>query len=284
MNQSMDHQKQRRFSFNPALFVAVLAVAAVVLLNVLHPPASVGESLTTNSDPAASGTTMAAIGTTAPTPTQTPEPAIFVLTHAAREMSNGLESSENVDFEVVDSDPVLKYEFPGNWGIYCQPSGAYWGIRFVGAIVPEALQDTAVILDVKTNYGDLMHDFTSGEYTYSQAHIGKQAILDAGQAFLWQGDEINSIRLKEEAYDYDMSAVLAQIGRVWVDILVKVDGNIVGCLVFEMVNWKNLGLTVEYVGSDYYPPMDGQYQAITEEFVRQRIDAYHQAIRSETGG
>ena len=105
----------------------------------------------------------------------------------------------------------------------------------------------------------------------------------SGQIFLWMGDEIFSMYIYQPMdSDIGLPDVMDQIGRVWVDVVVKADGKIVGCTVFEMVMWKDVMLTVEYVGSDYSPPADGQYQNISEEFVRQRIEAYHETPAPET--
>lgn len=72
--------------------------------------------------------------------------------------------------------------------------------------------------------------------------------------------------------------------RIWIDAIFRDGDYIIGFAVYELVPWgdHNEGYTIVNAYDESYKLIDGRFQSITEEFVNQRIDAYHRYAESNS--
>lgn len=264
--------------------VVVLLILAGLIANGLRRQTNVDPGNTTDpvdttvpvSTPAPTVTTAPpATVTTAPPPTEPENTAIVVVAQTWRPFLEDATEFGEVNFNEVDAYHLLKCEFEGTNAVYGGLSSSlYWGIQFAPQLLEQNLRNADVTYDVRVNYGALSHLVETGNWKDSYTvDDGQHGVYPTDQTFSWKGHDLWGMTTDE----LGLPDVLVQVGGVWVDIVVKVDDNIVGCAVFEIVPYQNFGLTARYVCSEYYPQVNGRYQNITEEFVQKRLEACHQA-------
>ena len=66
---------------------------------------------------------------------------------------------------------------------------------------------------------------------------------------------------------------LAQLGGVYIDIIIQADGHIVGCAIIEIGCLETVPsvLSAGLLASVYYPKVNGEFQDITEEYITEQI-------------
>jgi hypothetical protein len=66
--------------------------------------------------------------------------------------------------------------------------------------------------------------------------------------------------------------------QIWIDVIVRANGQIVGMMVLavESVDTGLSDVRLYHMYSEGYKRIDGKFQNVSEEFVRSRIEAYHQ--------
>ena len=125
-------------------------------------------------------------------------------------------------------------------------------------------------------YGDVFHEKYReegdpiGKENWDNAYWGKQGIGENGETIHWTGDELFFGRESETT----LEEAIEKAGRIHLDIIVKADGNIVGYVVLEMIctNTKVCIFNAVLVDSGYFPKVDGEFQNVTEEYVRELIE------------
>ena len=142
-------------------------------------------------------------------------------------------------------------------------SSGYFCIMIWPVILEESLQNVALEFEAATNYGGLYCDINKmGECAGWSAHFADAYIA-------WRGNDAVPSQYRQDV----------KPDRVWIDIIVRMDGNIVGFAVFEIVPWDQSSWvsTSVYKYSEFYSSADdAQSQEITEDFVLSRIEACHQ--------
>ena len=265
---------------------AVLAIIALLLGNGLRqrtnmdagnttPPAGPSSPAVTTAPPTTAPTAPATTAptappttvTTAPPPTEPENTNIVVITQNWRPFIEDATEFGEVDVTELSYYHLVKCELEGTRAVYGgMASSLYRSILFMPEVLEDDLQNATVTYDVRVNYGELCH--------YDDRYIedGQHSVYTAGQYFHWMGHDLWYMHLDGLTY----AEVLEKVGGVWVDIVVMVDDNIVGCAVYQIVPYQHFGLTAQYVCSEYYPQVNGRYQPITEEFVQKRLEACHQ--------
>ena len=267
-----------------AMIVVVLAIIALLLGNGLRqrpnldagnttaPGSTQSSPVVTTAPPTTVPTTAPTTvpATTAPLPTEPENRNIVVITRSWNPFVEDAPEFGEIEYSELTAYHLLQCKMEGTSAVYGGlASSLYWAICFTPEILETDLQNAAVTYDVRVNYGEMIH-FDKDDMRYVQD--GNHAVYAAGQTFLWQGHDLWCMTTDE----LGLVEVLAQVGGVWIDVVVKVDDNIVGCAVFEIIPYQNFGLTAQYVCSEYYPQINGRYQEITEEFVQKRLEAIHQ--------
>ena len=145
-------------------------------------------------------------------------------------------------------------------------SSSWWRIDIVPMLLESDMQDRTMSYAARTNF--------SGFFERNTKYLGMYATND--KFFSWRGE-------------YNLPQSVMQIERpehIWVDILIKADGKVVGFAVLEIVDWiwngtyRKNAYAIEDRYTEYYPLIDGQFQEVTEEFAWQRIEQYHRYAES----
>lgn len=202
-------------------------------------------------------------------PTESPVPAIEIL--APLDIYEGsAPANSNINLTVQEGYKLIQdinsdeYTYMRYYNPY---SSAWWCIDIVPTLLETDLQNRSMSFTAKTNYSGFFKG-AANEY------LGKET---TNNTFVrWLGE-------------YSMPEGKEQIEKpehIWIDILIKADGKIVGFVVLEIVTMELDGVTYEdgYMVDDryteYYPLVNDQFQEIDAEFVWQRIEQYHKYAES----
>ena len=138
-------------------------------------------------------------------------------------------------------------------------SGAYGVMAIVPIVLEPIIQNCTLTYTAKTNF--------SGFYSRSPlTYKGKTDESKSG--FNWRGSDVGPEEVKAEV----------RPEHIWVDIIIRANGNIVGFAVLEIVDWPGMGENCYMLADGYtecYRLIDSRFQTIDEEFVWQRIEQYH---------
>lgn len=153
------------------------------------------------------------------------------------------------------------------------------GVTLTLRVDEETLTGHTITYDVSVNcgelYGDVFHEKYReegdpiGKENWDNAFWGKHGVGENGETIHWMGDELYFDRDPK----ISLEEAIETVGRIHLDIIIKADGNIVGYAVLEMI-CTNLNLCIfnaVLVDSKFYPKVDGAFQNVTEEYVREQI-------------
>lgn len=168
------------------------------------------------------------------------------------------EMAEELEMELVEDYCFLRI-YPGYDCFYAPHTSAFGHITVYPEILELDVPAGTITYSIRTNYGGLC---------YQHGNYAGQ-IVTVDKFIYWMGyDLIGSEHLENTE----------QPDRCWIDVVVMADGHIIGCAVFELIPWVQYdkGMTYVYRYSEYYPQVDGTCQAVTEAFVEQRLEIFHQ--------
>lgn len=153
------------------------------------------------------------------------------------------------------------------------------GVTLTLLVEEETLIGHQITYDVSVNcgelYGDVFHEKYReegdpiGRENWDNAFWGKHGVGENGETIHWMGDELYFDRDPK----ISLEEAIEKVGRIHLDIIIKADGNIVGYAVLEMI-CTNLNLCIfnaVLVDSKFYPKVDGAFQNVAEEYVREQI-------------
>lgn len=169
-----------------------------------------------------------------------------------------LELAEELEMELVEDYCFLRI-FPGYDCFYAPHTNAFGHITVYPEILEPDVPAGTITYSIRTNYGGLCYQH--GDYA------GQTVTVD--KFLYWMGYE----NIGSEHFENT-----EQPDRCWIDVVAMADGHIIGCAVFELIPWIQYdnGMTYVYRYSEYYPQVDGACQAVTEAFVEQRLETFHQ--------
>lgn len=185
-----------------------------------------------------------------------------------------MKGSDKIDITEMEGMELVDDSIPSYMAIYCPFMSVARGVVITPVVAEESLKDAEITYEVTANYGELYGDFYSEKYTggnkiqatREEAFLGKQASIKNWETIYWEGKEL----LGEDS--------VALTEKVYVDMIIKADGNIVGYGIFEMDPWVEDGMVVGLTGhlkhTVFYPLVDGEYQEITADYVGQQIAEY----------
>lgn len=147
------------------------------------------------------------------------------------------------------------------------------GITLTLVVDEESLMMHEITYDLSVNYGELSDSIYNikNETGYDDKQVwGKTHTAVNGETIRWDGDELYFDRPQGMSFE----EILAEIERIHLDIIIKADGNIVGYAVLEMIctNTKMCVFHAALVDSGYFPKVDGVFQNVSEEYVRELIE------------
>ena len=186
--------------------------------------------------------------------------------------------------EVMNMDAIQKEEqlliemepsYKTAWSPYVNLLCA--GVRLTLVVDEESLLEHEITYDVSVNYGELSD--TVDNINRLPGHDGTQVwgkthVAVNGEAICWDGGELLDLMSKEEdSFENKAEDLLANIDEIYLSIIIKADGNIVGYTVIEMVctNVNLFLFNAMMVDSNYFPKVNGEFQKVTEEYVRNLV-------------
>lgn len=168
----------------------------------------------------------------------------------------------------IEEDPYLEW-------YYCYQHGSenHPGIYIDSfTFVKHELSPLKITYERRTNYG--------GFFTYETGTGARDEYLGSETNFprhitMWVGPY--------DIPDID-PAVIEKPNRIWIDIVVRDGDYIIGLIIYELIPWKDhyKGYTIVNAYDECYKLVDGHFQSIPEEFVNQRIEAYHRYAESNS--
>ena len=161
------------------------------------------------------------------------------------------------DYKLIQDVTSEEYRYNRYYNVH---SGAYGFIEIVPIVLEPIIQSGSLTYTAKTNF--------SGFYSQSRVtYIGKTD--ESKHGFSWRGSNVGPEEVKAEE----------RPEHIWVDIVIRANGNIVGFAVLEIVDWPGMGEDCYMLVDSYsecYQLVNGRFQTIDEDFVWQRIEQYHQ--------
>lgn len=150
------------------------------------------------------------------------------------------------------------------------------GLGVTLKVEEEALQEHQISFDISCNSGALFIQerlYPSTErYAYDMVDCGQNHTIRNGETFFWRRELPEDCLLDPE---FSLQTMLEEQNGLFLQVIIRADGNIVGFAVFEMIcmdqSMEFYGVTMRE--SVYYPKVDGQFQPITEEYVQEQIQA-----------
>ena len=154
------------------------------------------------------------------------------------------------------------------------------GITISLLVNEETLHDHDITFDVICEYGELStymptgnpwtpdsgSAFVPGESVppFERIELEKKATVNNNITLYWEGTGL----------PYSSIEAMSKIGNVYVDVIIKADGNIVGYALLEMVYTNDVVPLFRSAlkTSVYYPKVDGDFQKIDEAYVLQQIE------------
>ena len=180
------------------------------------------------------------------------------------------EAAGDVQMHVQEGYQFLKHlpedseDYGGYYLYYVEHTSLYNEILLWPGVLDEDVRFMPLTYEARTNYGALYN--YSGK-SLDECYEGQQAMFV--EFLRWKG--ISEVPKEER---------MEKPERIWIDIIVRANGCVVGFMVLEIVHWDEYTMdesyTVLYRYSEGYQMIDGHYQNITEEFVNARIEACHQ--------
>lgn len=167
-----------------------------------------------------------------------------------------VDEAQLADYALIGQSDVV---FDNIWSPFFGATLAHRGITF-SFLIDEELDNHEITFDVSTNCGEL-HGSTKKDYPL----LGKTTTIQNGDVVYWRGYEVL------EAEGATLDEKIANCGGVYLDIVIKADGNVIGYAVFEIGAGRSMVFTSSLKASVYFPKVDGEFQTVTDEYVNQQI-------------
>lgn len=177
---------------------------------------------------------------------------------------DGADPLQLAEYALIEGDD---FPYVPVWGPFFGWTGALNGIPFAFLIEEEDLEGHTITFEISTNCGEL-HSSAKQDY----ALLGKETQIHNGDTVHWRGYEVYK---EHGGTDETWEQTLERLGGVYVDIIIKADGNIIGFAIFELLcTTPDAGVfSPQMCASVYYPKVDGEFQAVTDEYVSQQMTA-----------
>ena len=183
------------------------------------------------------------------------------------DLGSGTEIENMIRYELTDSIMT------GTKG-YTFAMNSLYGLPMTLEVSDESLEGTKITLDVSVDHGGFYGDIHSEKYktdkndtvaSLPDVDFGNQFTVDNGETIFWRTRELFE---EANAAGIGCDDLLERIGNViHVQILIKADDNIVGYSIIA-IHYKEGFFTASVKETVSFPKVDGEFQKISEETVR----------------
>lgn len=170
--------------------------------------------------------------------------------------------------------PIIVDPWLEDFYIYLPKSNEHAAIYLMISMTDRDLLSPNEQYEVRTNYGGFF-EVDGGTGGTLVKYVGQLAFIEYSWSLAWVGPY--------DIPDID-PAVTEKPNRIWIDAIFRDGEYIIGFAIYEVVPWgdHNEGYTIVNAYDESYKLIDGRFQSITEEFVNQRIEAYHRYAESNS--
>ena len=194
-------------------------------------------------------------------PTEPPQETVPVLPQGTIHISapediyaDNPEEAGDVELHIEGGSRFIWNVAHSNWNRY-EAFGNYYALGVILKISDPSFVDKNIEYFASTNLEGFYTSLNSED-----GYVGSQATF--AQSIMWKPQEVDIDNGPEQ---------------VWIDVVVRANGQIVGMAVFAVEGYGSYySSKLFYMYSEGYPMIDGKFQNVSEEFVRSRIEAYHQ--------
>ncbi len=193
-----------------------------------------------------------------------------ILKAYACELEN-VDVAQRADYALIEGDDFSRISV---WHPAFGYTPAARGIALSFLLEEDALLAHEITLEISTNLGELIGCKNDG-----YPDLGKKTTVKNGETVHWTGYEI--LRAHDSSNE-TLAQALERLGGAYIDIIIKADGNIVGYAVVEIGALPKVDvLCSKLKNSVYFPKVNGEFQAITDKYVRQQIAALKNDLEEE---
>lgn len=176
----------------------------------------------------------------------------------------GCRSSDSDDLK-IQKEEIQLVDVQSSW---------FEGLSFISGIplkfaFEEDTTDAETItFQLQVNCGEFLGDYLLDKYkenpddpvgSIELYNLGKNCVIDNGEKVEWR------------YLGHDFNKIVEDEGGVYVDAIMMSGSNIVGYAVLS-IQKGSTWYSAKCLESVYYPKVNGDYQAITEEYVRQQME------------
>ena len=174
----------------------------------------------------------------------------------------GMSTVEIADYALIEGADLSEVV---TWAPFFGSAAHTRGIPLSFTVEDESLKNHELTLEIRAYYGELHGSLNEGYLP-----LEKNVTLQNGDTIYWTGNEIwDATTDLQNGFE----ETLAQLGGVYIDIIIQADGHIVGCAIIEIGCLETVPsvLSAGLLASVYYPKVNGEFQDITEEYITEQI-------------
>ncbi len=167
---------------------------------------------------------------------------------------------------------VVSHPYPYTMGM-----NVFYGLPLTLYIADDQLSGKTITFDVSVDIGEYIADNWNDKYKkdpnditakWDDIQLGKAFSVDNGETIYWSNEEILN---KAISWPHlSVQAIIDSYDKIKTQIIIKADGNIVGYAVV-MIRYDDGWYTATVPETVFYPLIDGEFQTITEKYVRQQM-------------
>lgn len=192
-----------------------------------------------------------------------------------------LENAAGADVSKLEGIEMQEgVELPSNigWGA---PMNLYPGLPMTLSVPESYFGDAKIILRISVDGGEYFRKFTqqTGYHWWGDAYLGQSFEVENHQMIFWHFIETDSASVGG-AWD-SKNPIEGQIPKLtyfegekaFTEITILADGHIVGAALIEIYAdvSRPLWYLAKLVGSVTFPQINGEYQHVTEEYVKEQM-------------
>ena len=183
---------------------------------------------------------------------------------------NGLDVSKMTTYELTDG--VVSHPYEWTFAM-----NSLYGLPLTLRVEDESWKNQPLTFYVETEYGGYYGDIHNAKYKKNEkdsvaslkdVNFGNTFEVENGETIFWTAKEIYAQSAEK---GISPSEFLENIGNtIYTRIIIRCENHIVGYAMVKITHSEGW-YTASVVRSVFYPLVDGQFQQITEEYVRQEM-------------
>lgn len=183
---------------------------------------------------------------------------------------NGVDVSKMTTYELTDG--VVSHPYEWTFAM-----NSLYGLPLTLRVEDESWKNQPLTFYVETEYGGYYGDIHNAKYKKNEkdsvaslmdVNFGNTFEVENGETIFWTAKEIYAQSAEK---GISPSEFLENIGNtIYTRIIIRCENHIVGYAMVKITHSEGW-YTASVVRSVFYPLVDGQFQQITEEYVRQEM-------------